>query len=80
MPEQIATMFALCSCDMGASPTPLVVTSQFAVTISGLPAATIADCLPITNIVPFITCKVLTAAALGVPTPCVPAPVGSWMP
>jgi uncharacterized Zn-binding protein involved in type VI secretion len=38
------------------------------------------DSIPMTNILPFGTCNVLTAAAAGVPTPCVPATAGPWAP
>lgn len=50
-----------------ASPQPLVATA------TGLQAATINQAVPGANILPFGTCNVLTAAASGVPTPCVPA-------
>ncbi|HSI14179.1 MAG TPA: PAAR-like protein [Chthoniobacter sp.] len=32
------------------------------------------------NIPSFGVCAILTAAALGVPTPCTPAPTGAWTP
>src|SRR3954471_22493918 len=44
------------------------------------PTANIMDSVPMTNIMPFGTCNVLTAAAAGVPTPCVPATAGPWAP
>ena len=43
-------------------------------------AATVLDFKPIANIPPVGTCNVLTAAALGVPTPCAMAPAGPWQP
>lgn len=78
MPGPVVCETALCQCMMGDAPTPLSVTSQELVMIDGMLVATIADCIPDDNIVPFGTCATLTAAALGVPTPCVPAPVGTW--
>jgi hypothetical protein len=45
-----------------------------------LVAANIMDYVPFVNIPVFGTCKILTAAASGVPTPCVPATVAPWAP
>lgn len=56
-----------------ATPQPLVATGL------GLQAATITQAAPGVNILPFGTCNVLTAAASGVPTPCVPATM-VWAP
>lgn len=67
-------------CTCGDAPTPLTVTSQMQVKIGNQLAATIMDHVPVTNIAPFGTCKTLTAAASGVPTPCVPATVAPWTP
>ncbi|QDU63017.1 hypothetical protein Pan216_38910 [Planctomycetes bacterium Pan216] len=80
MGEPIVVETAVCACTMGTVPTPLTVTSQEFKTINAMPVATIADCAPDVNITPFGTCNELTAAASGVPQPCVPAPVGTWMP
>ncbi|QDU62414.1 hypothetical protein Pan216_32810 [Planctomycetes bacterium Pan216] len=71
---------ATCMCALGDAPGILSVTSQEVVTINGTPVATIMDFDPIANITPFGTCATLTAAALGVPTPCVPATSSPWMP
>ena len=72
------------------APGTLLVTSQFKVMAGGKPAATIKDCQPMANIVPFGMCTSLanpqvaaaTAAALGVltPMPCIPVPAGTWIP
>jgi hypothetical protein len=67
-------------CTCGDAPAPLTVTSQTACMVGGKLAATILDIAPTTNIPPFGTCKTLTAAASGTPTPCVPAPAGPWSP
>ncbi len=76
-------------CTMGLGPGTLVVSSQQKVLYSGIPAATIQDAAPMTNITPCGMCTSLanptvasaTAAALGVltPMPCVPAPAGIWL-
>lgn len=71
---------AVLSCPMGDAPATLIVTSQTVKTIDGLAVATVEDCSPIVNIPSFGTCSVLTAAATGVPTPCVPVPTGCWTP
>jgi hypothetical protein len=61
-------------------PSQLQVTSQGDMKIDNQLAATVQDHVPVLNIAPFGTCKVLTAAASGTPMPCVPAPVGPWVP
>jgi hypothetical protein len=73
-------MGATLQCSCGSAPSKLMVTSQTQANIDRLPIATIEDNKPLVNILPFGTCSVLTAAAAGVPTPCVPAPAGPWMP
>jgi hypothetical protein len=79
MPLNVVNMAQL-QCVCGDAPTPLTVTSQFQVKIGNQLAATVMDHIPMANIKPFGTCKVLTAAASGVPTPCVPATTSPWMP
>jgi hypothetical protein len=60
---------------------PLMVTSNPIVTASGQLCATIADCIPIVNIVPFGPCLFMQAKASSpVPIPCIPAPAGTWTP
>lgn len=71
---------AIIKCAVGTAPMALVVTSQELLMVGGKLVATIADCVPVDNIPPFATCDTLTAAAEGVPTPCVPAPAGPWAP
>ena len=80
---------AVCTCAFGAAPVPLTVTSQQTVFMCGMPAATIMDGAPLTNVATFGMCThpptppgaAATAAALGVltPMPCIPATV-SWVP
>ena len=75
-------------CTMGIAPGQLLVTSQATVLAGGMPAATVTDAAPMTNVTPCGMCTSLanpqvaaaTAAALGVltPMPCVPVPVGIW--
>jgi hypothetical protein len=79
MPTAVV-MGAKMMCTCGTAPSTLIVTSQIQVKIGQQLAATVMDMNPMVNIPPFGTCNVLTAAALGVPTPCVPAPTGPWMP
>lgn len=59
---------------------PLTVLPTSLVTEGMQPAASIMDNVPMVNIPSFVTCKVLTAAASGVPTPCVPATAAPWSP
>ncbi|SOE91653.1 protein of unknown function [Burkholderia sp. D7] len=58
--------------------------------LSGAPAATVMDHLPMVNVMPFGTCMCMgnpmvaaaTAAALGVltPMPCIPVTAAPWVP
>ena len=80
---------ALLGCTFGAAPATLAVLPANRV-LTGTPAATIMDHLPIVNIPSFGMCScpanplviAATAAALGVPTPmaCIPATVTPWDP
>ena len=72
-------MGAQLQCVSGSAPSVLVVPTPN-VTGEVKPTANIMDSIPMTNIMPFGTCTVLTAAASGVPTPCVPATAGPWAP
>ena len=76
---QLVAMSAMMACTSGTAPSTLIVTVP-TVTAEMKPAANILDFVPITNIPPFGTCNVLTAAASGVPTPCVPAVAAPWAP
>ncbi|MCK6545287.1 DUF4280 domain-containing protein [Myxococcota bacterium] len=76
-------------CSFGVAPSALVVLPVHGVMATGL-AANIGDVAPIANIPTFGACSSIanpavasaTAAALGVltPMPCVPVPVGPWVP
>jgi hypothetical protein len=76
---QLVTMGAQLQCTQGSAPSVLAVPAAI-VTGEVKPAANIMDSIPVTNILPFGTCTVLTSAASGVPTPCVPATAGPWAP
>jgi hypothetical protein len=79
MPLAVVNLAQL-QCTCGDAPTPLTVTSQMQTLIGNQLAGTIMDYAPMVNIKPFGTCKTLTAAASGVPTPCVPATAAPWAP
>ncbi len=74
---------AMLQCSFGVAPSTLNVLPLARVVIEGMPAAAIADSVPMLNIAPFGMCTSLanptvaaaTSAALGVltPMPCVPA-------
>ncbi|WP_347555615.1 DUF4280 domain-containing protein [Robbsia sp. KACC 23696] len=80
---------ATLQCTFGAAPSVLNVL-PLKRTLSGTPAATITDNLPLVNIVPFGVCScpanpmvaAATAAAAGVltPMPCVPVCAAPWIP
>jgi hypothetical protein len=69
---------AVLRCNQGQSPATLHVTFQDVVMLHGKKVATVHDSQPSANIPPFGICQFLTAAALGAPTPCSPAPAGPW--
>lgn len=77
---QVVVMGAMLTCTQGAAPTPLNLTPENRTNGSKLLVATIMDFIPMKNIAPFGNCKILTAAASGTPTPCVPATVAPWVP
>ena len=81
-------MGAMLQCSFGAAPSSLVVLPVNCV-MTGTPAATIMDNIPIANIPPFGVCSSManpmvaaaTAAALGVltPMPCIPVTPAPWV-
>lgn len=81
-------MGAMMQCSFGAAPSSLVVPPANQV-LTGAPAATIMDNIPISNVPPFGMCSSIanptvasaTAAALGVltPMPCVPVLPAPWV-
>jgi hypothetical protein len=82
-------MGAMMQCSFGVAPSSLIVLPQNQV-LTGTPAATIMDNVPVANIPPFGMCSSpsnpqvisATAAALGVLTPmaCVPVIPAPWVP
>jgi hypothetical protein len=70
---------ALLECTSGDAPSVLMVLDE-RVLCETLAAANVLDYAPAVNILPFGTCKVLTTAAGGTPTPCVPAIIAPWAP
>lgn len=77
---QAVIMGAMLMCTAGASPMPLVLTPENRTNGTARSVATIMDFVPGKNIPTFGNCKILTAAASGTPTPCVPATVAPWVP
>ena len=82
---------AMLQCTFGAAPAPLMVIPKGASLVNATtPAATVMDNVPFANVLPFGMCRsptnplviAATAAALGAftPMPCVPAPIGPWLP
>ncbi|MEM9544081.1 MAG: DUF4280 domain-containing protein [Cyanobacteria bacterium P01_E01_bin.42] len=78
------------TCSMGTAPSALITTSNSTVSASYIPAATVMDYAPISNIPTFVLCKsttnpttiAATAAASGVYTmgACIPATSSPWSP
>ncbi len=76
-------------CTFGVAPSSLLVTPEKNMMESSLPAANIADHMPMKNIMPFGMCNTVsnptvasaTAAAAGalVPMPCIPVTTAPWM-
>jgi len=83
-------MSATLMCTMGIGPSSLTIIPLNRVRAHALPAANIADHIPIVNITPFPLCNSIanpivaaaTAAKLGVFTPaaCLPLTPGPWTP
>lgn len=89
MPK-LVTHGARLGCSEGIAPGVLAVLPICLSEGDNLPAATILDCVPLVNIMPFGLCKSLsnpevaaaTSAAMGTltPMPCVPMVTGPWTP
>lgn len=83
-------MGAMCACSFGMAPSSLVITPENQTVTGAMPLATIMDCVPLKNILPFGMCVSManpqvaaaTAAALGVltPMPCLPVIPAPWAP
>ena len=48
--------------------------------VQGFPAGDILNMMPDINLIPLSICALLTAEAGGFPIPCMPMPVGTWLP
>ena len=89
MPNLVC-MGAAMQCSFGLAPSSLVVLPTNKALTNQMPAATIMDHVPMTNIMPFGMCTCpanptvasATAAALGVltPMPCIPNTPAPWTP
>lgn len=81
---------AMLMCTFGVAPSSMVVLPVNRVNASNMPAATIMDNIPMTNIMPFGMCTTpsnpqvaaATSAAMGVltPQPCIPVTTAPWTP
>ena len=86
----MATTGSLAKCSFGMAPMPLTFLPTSMTIACGMPVGACTDCIPFLNVPPFALCTslcnpttaALTAAALGVltPGPCIPVPVGMWIP
>ena len=89
MPNQVVCG-ALCQCTFGAAPSALNVIPKSMTNVQDIPAASVMDNIPLTNILPFGVCSSLanptvasaTSAASGVltPMPCIPVTSAPWVP
>jgi hypothetical protein len=87
---QLVCQGASLACSFGVAPAQFIVLPTSRVAATNLPAATIMDNLPMTNIMPFGMCNspsnpqvaAATAAAGGVftPAPCIPVIPAPWLP
>ena len=87
---QLVVNGALLQCSFGVTPSNLIIIPSARVNASKLPAATIMDFVPMSNIMPFGMCTTLsnpqvaaaTSAAMGVltPQPCIPVIPAPWIP
>ncbi|MAS38347.1 MAG: hypothetical protein CL610_30400 [Anaerolineaceae bacterium] len=87
---QLVCQGANLACSFGTTPSSMVVLPARRVNAANMPAATIMDHIPMTNILPFGMCTTLsnpqvaaaTSAAQGVltPQPCIPVTSSPWTP
>ena len=87
---QLVTNGAQTQCTFGMAPGTLIIPPLARVTAGNMPAATIMDYVPMTNVMPFGMCQspsnpqvaAATAAASGVltPQPCIPVLPAPWKP
>ena len=77
---QVVNATNMIVCTGCPKPQPLIVTSQVITTCDNQLCATVADCIPMTNILPFGPCAFTPAPPSPSGGPCVPKPVGMWTP
>jgi hypothetical protein len=87
---ELVVLGAQMQCSFGTAPAALVVTPANKTSANFVPAATVNDYIPMTNIPTFVMCTTqsnpavaaATSAAAGTPTPapCVPATSSPWSP
>ena len=80
MPLQVINAQNMIVCTGCPIPQPLTVTSNQTVFASKQLCATIADCIPMVNIMPFGPCAFTPAPPSPSGGPCSPKPVGMWSP
>lgn len=66
-------------CVVGTASGTLKLTADHGVFVEGVAMANANDHLPNTNIGPFGTCAIKTAASSGVPQPCMPITPLAWL-
>ena len=89
MALQLCGNTTMLKCSMGMAPSTFMVLPKHKVMTDNQPAANIMDFIPMTNIMPFGSCKspanpqvaAATAAAMGVltPMPCIPVTTSPWI-
>lgn len=88
--SNLVTSGATLTCSFGTTPSQLTVLPAAMTNAGSMPAATIMDHQPMSNVLPFGMCSSManpqvaaaTAAAQGVltPQPCIPNTVSPWVP
>lgn len=77
---QVIDVQNLIMCTGCPKPQPLKVASQPITKTSEQLCATVADCMPMVNILPFGPCAFTPAPPSPSGGPCIPKPVGMWTP
>jgi hypothetical protein len=79
-PLQVINATNLIACTGCPIPHPLIVTSQANVFTLYQLCATIADCIPMVNLLPFGPCALTPLPPSPSGGPCIPKPTGLWSP
>jgi hypothetical protein len=80
MPLQTINALNLITCTGCPAPQPLTVTSNQTSYNTKQFSATVNDCVPMVNIKPFGPCAFTPLPPSPSGGPCIPKPVGTWMP